>query len=65
MDFPTPVPVNPLEDPEMTIEPEHQKKLYIIEDALRIVGAIDKPESDSPKYYDEMLMRLINAVPMN
>lgn len=60
-----PIPVNPLEDQEVMFSPDHQKKMYVIEDAMRIVGAIPKPESDNPRYYDDLLMQLINAVPLN
>lgn len=58
-------PVNPTEDPLVIRNAEYQKRLYVIEDALRLVGVKERPRSDSPTYYDDKLMELINAVPMN
>lgn len=65
MDTLIPVDINPEEDPVVTLDPEYQKRLYLIEDALRLVGAKEKPSTGSPQYYDERLMELINAVPLN
>lgn len=56
--------VNPMEDPEIMYDPAHQAKLYMIEEAYRKLGKMKSPESISPKYYDDMLMKLINAVPI-
>lgn len=56
--------VDPEETPDVMFNADHQANLYLIEEALRKVGAQKKPEKDSPKLYDEQLRRLIDAVPI-
>ena len=67
--FPIPepqLPLMPLEDDSdgaMQLD-EHMMNLDLIEQALDSLGN-GKPKIDTlPSYYDDMLMRLIDAVPL-
>lgn len=48
-------------------DPEEQKDLYILESALRELGLDDHTgvgQDDYPDIYDDLLLEIINAVPV-
>lgn len=50
--------------PVNALDPKYQGNMYLIESALREVGAEKSSVSQVRTPYDEELMRLIDAVPL-
>lgn len=50
------------EQTEMLFNPAYQTNLFMIEQALQQVGALEKPKSALPDVYDDELRKLIDSV---
>ncbi len=50
---------------QIIFDPAYQQNMYLIESAMKAIGAIKAPEPiDIPDIYDEQLSKLIEAVPL-
>lgn len=49
---------------DVMLDPKYQANLMVIDDAMELIGSRKRPADLWPSHYDDALLKLIDAVPL-